>query len=433
MQASRPSVPRDTRLLLAIVAISIATLWVLARVRFPDRVPTPNPVPPVFAQLMPLSPFEGITSAVAQLEPRLLPSLRPVQVESRSVWNPASASRSWFSGLQFRDDLALVVAGSPAQNDEAENSVVGLVEVGRDRAARLAVVRVPETDAPALDVWVPRRLSDPRFLIAVDTTNERVSLRPVFIGSLHETASPIWPAAIWEIPPATALGRGTFLFSIDGRFAGLTVAAGAATAIAPAAPVLELAERLARGTPARQGALGVEVQPLTPALAARTGAANGAVVTWVDPYGPAAGQLDVADVIERIDGVAVSNVEHWLSRAQRMREGDSTLLVVRRGGATRDVRLAAVAATTLPGKIALGLTLRTAHRAGAAIVQVDPDSAAARAGLQVGDILTLVDSISAPTAAQASRLFAAAARERPVLIGYTRGATHRVLALARTW
>ena len=43
MEPNRPSVSRDTRLLFAVILISVAMLWVLARIRFPDRPPTPKP------------------------------------------------------------------------------------------------------------------------------------------------------------------------------------------------------------------------------------------------------------------------------------------------------------------------------------------------------------------------------------------------------
>ena len=66
-------------------------------------------------------------------------------------------------------------------------------------------------------------------------------------------------------------------------------------------------------------------------------------------------------------------------------------------------------------------------------MRVDRGSAAWDAGLQAGDVLTVVAGIEAPTAAQAARAFAAAAPSRPVVIGFTRADAHHVLALERTW
>ena len=71
MQLNRPAVSRDTRQLLAIVLIALAVLWVFARIRFPNRAPTANPVPPVLAQLAPASAFDDMVGAMAQLEPRV--------------------------------------------------------------------------------------------------------------------------------------------------------------------------------------------------------------------------------------------------------------------------------------------------------------------------------------------------------------------------
>lgn len=49
----RSRISRDTRLLLITVCIAVAALWVLARLRFPDRPATANPIPPLLTQLAP--------------------------------------------------------------------------------------------------------------------------------------------------------------------------------------------------------------------------------------------------------------------------------------------------------------------------------------------------------------------------------------------
>ena len=175
------------------------------------------------------------------------------------------------------------------------------------------------------------------------------------------------------------------------------------------------------------------MQPLTPGIAAGTGASAGVVVTWVDPQGPAGGQLAVTDVIDQIDGTVIATPDHWRARVARLSEGESVLLRARRGDEVREVRITAAAVAGPVDKRPLGLTLRTIPRLGAAIVRVDRDSAAWDAGLQAGDVLTVVAGIEAPTAAQASRAFAAAAPGRPVVIAFTRADAHHVLALERTW
>jgi hypothetical protein len=67
----RPPLSRETRVLLMTVLISLAALWVLARIRFAERPATPNPITPVLTQLAPPPVFEQLTSAVFQVESRL--------------------------------------------------------------------------------------------------------------------------------------------------------------------------------------------------------------------------------------------------------------------------------------------------------------------------------------------------------------------------
>jgi len=47
----RPRVSRETRLLLIAGVLAVAALWLLARIRFPERDVSPNPLPSVLSQL----------------------------------------------------------------------------------------------------------------------------------------------------------------------------------------------------------------------------------------------------------------------------------------------------------------------------------------------------------------------------------------------
>jgi S1-C subfamily serine protease len=178
------------------------------------------------------------------------------------------------------------------------------------------------------------------------------------------------------------------------------------------------------------------VQPLTPALAAATGAGSGVIVSWIDPSGPAAGVVSASDVIDAVGSEPVASVEAWQARIARLTANESIVLRVRHQNQVGEVRVtagAAIAPPAPPADRSPGLTLRTLPRIGATITRVDVDSPAARAGLQAGDLLTLVNDVRAPTAAQATRALATASRDRPIVLGVTRGSTHRLLTLERTW
>jgi hypothetical protein len=418
MPPTQPSVPRDTRLLLAIVLISVALLWVLARIRFPERPSTPNPVPPVLAQLAPSSAFDDIVAAVSRLQPRLAAALAPL--------GGATAFR-------FRDDLAIAVLPADAAPADRPRTEADAIEIARDRASGLAVFRLAGSPVEPVPTWSPRRVDAPRFLMIATVAQGEAVVRPVFVGAFRETRSPIWAGTIWTLPPPSDVAPGTFAFTAEGAFVGLAVTEGGQRALVPAAAVMAAAERLLAEGARPPGSIGVDVQPLTPYLAAAAGSAGGVLVAWVDPQGPAAGQLRPTDVVEQIDGEPIATIESWRALVGRLAAGGSIGMRVRRGGDLLDVRLTAAPAHAPEPKRPLGLTLRSVAGDGAAIVRVEADSAAARAGLRADDLLTAVGDVAAPTAAQAARAFAAVAAGRPILVAVAREGRHFVVAMERTW
>ena len=79
---------RDTRLLTTAL-VAVLTLWVLARMRFPDRPPTPNPVPPILEQLTAPPTFSDLADRVADARTRLVASLLSVAVvddAAATIW-----------------------------------------------------------------------------------------------------------------------------------------------------------------------------------------------------------------------------------------------------------------------------------------------------------------------------------------------------------
>jgi hypothetical protein len=427
----RPRVSRETRLLFITVLISIVTLWVLARVRFPERPVTPNLVPPLLAQLPTRPAFEDLAFAVAELESRLVPSLLALELEQR----PPSGDQPAFAqdlvpALRIQDDVVVALL-ERATGAAIAPRFADLTLLARDPASGLAVIRVPPAPAPVLTVWSPQRMR-PRYMIVSDVSRQGTSLRPVFVGSLYPAASPTWSESIWAVPAHTDLATGAFVFATDGTLAGLAIEHAGRPAILPAEALIRAADRLLREGSGNGGWLGVEVQDLTPAVALVAGASGGVVVTWVDPRGAGAEKLAVTDVIETIGDEVVATLEHWETRLARLAAGDSLVLRVRRRGEVREVHLTAGGA--LPTQSAahlLGLTMRAIPRIGVEIVRVDPGSAAARAGIEAGDVMTLIGEIERPTPAQVTRAFLATPEDRPLLVGVTRGDRHRVLALGK--
>lgn len=414
----RPKVSRETRLLLTAAAVAIAVLWLLARVRFQDLPDAPSPIPAVFSQLANSPRYDDLAGQLAQIQSRVQPSLLILDA-------PAPAPRS--VAIRLRDDF-VVSHLAPATPARPSNDATMMA---RDPASGLAVASSMSAASMPLPLpWTPRRLPQPRYFFATRVHGDNVSLYPVFIGSLTPIATPLWSDQVWAAPPGTPLVPGALLFTTDAELAGLVVALDGEAMIVPIALVLAEAERMLSAPPNVGGFVGVEVQALTPPLAALTNSPAGVVVTAVAADGPGAGRVQAGDVIESARGAALPTPQHWHVRAARLAPGETLALQVRRGGELREIELVAASSST-PESPLLGLALRASPPAGAEVVRVDRGSAADRAGLAVGDVITVIADVQAPSPAQVVRAFTLTNQGQRVLIAVTRGDAHFVAALAR--
>jgi S1-C subfamily serine protease len=64
-------------------------------------------------------------------------------------------------------------------------------------------------------------------------------------------------------------------------------------------------------------------------------------------------------------------------------------------------------------------------------VRIEPGSAAHRAGLTRGDVITLIADVPAPTPAQVTRSFASTGPGQRVMMAVTRGEAHFVTTVER--
>jgi S1-C subfamily serine protease len=379
----------------------------------------------VLSQLTTVPKFEDLAGEIAQLQARLQPALLllgPLTAVGSLQTSPRIAA------MRLRDDLAVTLV-SPAQSRERWNDAP---IVARDRASGLAVVRVPRLVSTSPPVpWMPRLPQQPRYFVASDVSPEGVSLRPAFVGSLDPIDSPLWPEPLWAVPAATDLAAGSFLFTNGAEFAGLVIADRGALVIVPGATVLAEAARLVTTPPGPPGAIGIEVQDLTPAVASVTAASTGVVVAWVDPDAAIGEQLMIGDVIEAVDGRRLATPQQWDVRVARLSVGETLSLRVRRQDEIREVALVANAPAPQRSSRSLGLTLRARTGIGAEVVRLERGSAADRAGLAPGDIITHVATVSAPSAAQVMRAYTSMRRGERVIVAITRGDAHFVTTFER--
>ena len=179
----------------------------------------------------------------------------------------------------------------------------------------------------------------------------------------------------------------------------------------PASLAEHVADSLISSGHVERGWLGVSIQPLTPELAASLGQsdAQGALVADVMPDTPAAkAGLESGDIITRVEQTNVDSPRQLMNTVAQHQPGEHIKLAVNRDGSSRTVQ---VVLGERPGAQQITAVRETPHAAGAlglrvqpltpelasqlgiettnglVITEVQPDSPAARAGLQPEDIV----------------------------------------------
>ncbi|MGR0187749.1 DegQ family serine endoprotease [Azospirillum aestuarii] len=202
------------------------------------------------------------------------------------------------------------------------------------------------------------------------------------------------------------IGVNTAIFSQSGGNVGI----GFAIPSELAGPVIAELRDTGRVT---RGWLGASVQPVGPDIASALGLTEptGALVAEVSNNGPAAkAGVESGDVVTEYAGKPVQEPHDLTRMVARTKPGDTARVVVQRDGKpmTLEVRVAelqppsqqAEAQQQKPGEGQLGLTLAPMTSElrkqfsldtdinGAVVVEVSPNSPAARSGFERGDVIT---------------------------------------------
>jgi len=205
----------------------------------------------------------------------------------------------------------------------------------------------------------------------------------------------------------------------------------------------------------QRGKLGVSIQSVSPDLAAslKLPSTNGALVNSVEPGGAAArAGLKQGDVITALNGEKVADSNALRNRIAGTKPGSTVDLQIIRNGKTEDIH--ATLATLEPSKqqaardehnsdgpefgptgmAVESLTPQVARelglsrKEGVVVRDVNPDGAAAAAGLQPGDVISQVNGEAVKTPSELKSALAAS-RERPALLLVTRENADIFLAL----
>lgn len=303
--------------------------------------------------------------------------------------------------------------------------------VGSDPQSDVAVLKIDATNLPVLTLGNSKNLEVGDFVLAIGDPmgiGETVTLG--IVSATGRTNVGIEGAAGYEnfIQTDAAINPGNSggaLINSRGELVGINTAiassSGGNQGIGFAIPI-----DMARGVMTQliehgkvtRGYLGIGIEQMTPALAKQFGLANseGTLVTEVTDGSPAAkAGLQRGDVILAINGEAISDFSQFRLHIADAAPNSTVHLKVMRAGKVMEVPvtlaqlkdekqiasndedskaadggMAGVQIETLTPQIAQQLGV-SAQTQGVVVSQVSPESAAAEAGLQRGDIVTEVN------------------------------------------
>jgi serine protease Do len=336
--------------------------------------------------------------------------------------------------------------------------------VGRDPKTDVAVIKVDAKELPAVPMADSDKVEVGDVVLAVGNpfdigqtvTSGIVSAtgRSGAIGLDYEDFIQTDAA----INPGNSGGA---LIDSEGRLIGINTAilsrSGGNQGIGFAVPVnlaRDVMQSLVKDGHVTRGYLGVMIQDVTPSLAKefKLKDTQGALVGDVTPHGPAekAG-LQSGDLITDFNGKKVTDSRHLKLEVARTQPGESVPLKVLRDGTTRTLE---VTVKEMPGTehlaknddrkaedtgtlngVGVGDLDRAAREQydlpanlkGVVVTEVDPNSAAAEAGLKPGDVILEINRKPVKTADEAVRLTETATDKTTLLRVWRNGGSHWVV------
>lgn len=402
-----------------------------------DKLKSTNPTP---NQQVAIGQAEQLSEAFSAVAEQASPAVVSIRVETKPetrrgfFFGPAPRSNEkGGSGFLFRSDGAILTNNHVVEDAERVDVVLQdgrsfpAKVLGTDPATDLAVLKIEEKNLPNLQF--------------ADSEKARVGQWVVAIGS------PFGLDYTLTVGVVSAVGRGLGaneiedylqtdasinpgnsggpLMNLSGQVLGINTIivgptnAGVGFAI-PSNLVKRVAEQLLSKGKVERAWIGVSFQELTPELARGFGTKvrSGALVAAIVKGGPAeAAGLQPGDIIESVDGQAVSEGRDLLRRILEKNVGQQVKLKVLRNGKRQEFTLstgkrpagddAAAAASpsgssddSLEDSYGISVELLSpelARRIGyegkgrVVITSVAPGGAAQRAGLRAGDVIVEAD------------------------------------------
>jgi serine protease Do len=297
--------------------------------------------------------------------------------------------------------------------------------MGADKRTDIALIKIEAKNLPALDLTAKPAVKKGEWVIAIGSPfGFENSVSAGVVSGVHRalpngqmvpfiqtdvavnpgnSGGPLLNAA------GQVVGVNSQIYSRSGGYMGLSFAI-------PADVALRVADQIKTHGKVQHGRLGIGIQGMDQTLAQSFGLtdANGALVGSVEQDSPAAkAGFKSGDVIRKIDGIAVGDVTDVTSRIGNTAPGTAVKLEVWRDG--KALELAATVGTLDDGKVAQADDdADTKGKLGVAVRPLSPEEqkasgktglvveraggAAAKAGVQPGDVIVGVGANKVTTA-----------------------------------
>ena len=308
--------------------------------------------------------------------------------------------------------------------------------IGKDRTTDVAVIKIDAHDLPTVKIGDPSQSKVGEWVVAIGSpygfdntvTSGIISAKSRMMSDdvatpFIQTDVPVNPGnsggPLFNLK-GEVIGINSMIYSRTGGFQGLSFAI-------PIDEAMRVKDQLVTTGTVTRGRIGVGIQPVDQDAAKQLGLATprGALVGSVDPDGPAAAAgIRNGDVILALNGQPVTDATELPSRVMQLTPGSDVPVDVWRNGARRTLTLTVGAASSsgmphaaqprphaAPAK--LGVAVRPLsdderRQAGvdAGLLVMQVQGAAARAGLQPGDIILGVNDTQIESADELRQMIA---------------------------
>jgi serine protease Do len=316
--------------------------------------------------------------------------------------------------------------------------------LGSDRTTDVAVLRIDAKDLPTVRIGNPEATRVGEWVVAIGAPYGLDNTVTAGIVSAKSRALP-GDAAVPFIQTDAAVNPGNSggpLFNLKGEVIGINSQifsrTGGFQGVAFAIPIdvaMNVREQIQQHGKVRHGRLGVSIQEVDQALAENFGMKQpgGALVGAVAKDGAAAkAGLEPGDVILKFDGKAIARSSELPPLVAQVKPGTTVTLEVWHDGSLKEVKakvgeieertdVASAAEGAAQGKLGVAVRplspeeKRSANIAGGVVVE-DVGGAAAKAGVQPGDVILSVNRTPVKSPEQLKELIGKAGKTVALLV-----------------